>query len=995
MDGLGIVANIAAVLDLSAKVATLCFQYSTTVASARGDIKRLQSHVNGLAVALRAGKQLVEGPNSRPLVASRELAASLQVCTDELRRVHNKLDPGTGHEAMHRFGLRALKWPFNSKELEGIITNLERHEKTILLGLQIDQTNLLLRISERIEGMALKATHDMSIARKPNFVICSYEQLLQPAVNLVVPQQPVILPGYIPIAIHPPNEVGAARSRQDGHEQPKSTAVPCGLTLLPSGYLSPPCSTFKKTGLKSDTLMTLPTSPRNHVACSSEDLGVFDDAKISYSSLERHFNKACPRSRTYSQNSLLNRFRRLGSTEPFRRGSHNGFMRYTYPRRFLIQVDVVLESLQKQEDTDKNMQITIEDNGPKVLTLRTAASGGHNRFDVRGTYMLSNLLQELTLAKWYGRKQIVLDEARLNENPVDRLSRLIRDYFWENLTRQLDGFTIDLAARDPKDWTDDPRPRIYIPVGAPEQFEYYQQVAKDRPELRLDLQLLPETITPQLVRDMNDKPGVLALAMETVKDPETGKETLKGLPFVVPGGKFNELYGWDSYMIILGLLADGKVDLAKSIVRNFCFCIKHYGKVLNATRSYYLCRSQPPFLTDMALRVYEKIKHEPDAKEFLRMALLASIREYYNIWVAEPRLDPITGLSRYRPEGLGVPPEAEASHFAHILEPYAKKYGMTWQDFVKAYNREEIKEPELDEYFMHDRAMRESGHTTSYRLERVCANLATIDLNSLLFKYETDIAKTIRNVFGDKLVIPEEFNVSALKSGSVVTSAFWDRRSRRRKLAINKYLWNEDKGMYFDYDTVKKEQTVYESATTFWALWAGVSTPKQAANMVLKALPKFEAFGGLLSGTEMSRGNITLKRPNRQWDYPYGWAPQQILAWMGLARYSFDEESERLAYKWLFVIIKGFAEFNGTVVQKYDITRPLDPHRVDAEYGNQGLDFKGVATEGFGWVNASYVYGLQTITTHMRRALGTVTPYETLSRAFRQLELKDLAELTP
>ncbi|KAG7435661.1 Neutral trehalase [Fusarium oxysporum f. sp. raphani] len=841
MDGLGIVANIAAVLDLSAKVATLCFQYSTTVASARGDIKRLQSHVNGLAVALRAGKQLVEGPNSRPLVASRELAASLQVCTDELRRVHNKLDPGTGHEAMHRFGLRALKWPFNSKELEGIITNLERHEKTILLGLQIDQTNLLLRISERIEGMALKATHDMSIARKPNFVICSYEQLLQPAVNLVVPQQPVILPGYIPIAIHPPNEV-----------------------------------------------------------------------------------------------------------------------------------DVVLESLQKQEDTDKNMQITIEDNGPKVLTLRTAASGGHNRFDVRGTYMLSNLLQELTLAKWYGRKQIVLDEARLNENPVDRLSRLIRDYFWENLTRQLDGFTIDLAARDPKDWTDDPRPRIYIPVGAPEQFEYYQQVAKDRPELRLDVQLLPETITPQLVRDMNDKPGVLALAMETVKDPETGKETLKGLPFVVPGGKFNELYGWDSYMIILGLLADGKVDLAKSIVRNFCFCIKHYGKVLNATRSYYLCRSQPPFLTDMALRVYEKIKHEPDAKEFLRMALLASIREYYNIWVAEPRLDPITGLSRYRPEGLGVPPEAEASHFAHILEPYAKKYGMTWQDFVKAYNREEIKEPELDEYFMHDRAMRESGHTTSYRLER-----------------------TIRNVFGDKLVIPEEFNVSALKSGSVVTSAFWDRRSRRRKLAINKYLWNEDKGMYFDYDTVKKEQTVYESATTFWALWAGVSTPKQAANMVLKALPKFEAFGGLLSGTEMSRGNITLKRPNRQWDYPYGWAPQQILAWMGLARYSFDEESERLAYKWLFVIIKGFAEFNGTVVQKYHITRPLDPHRVDAEYGNQGLDFKGVATEGFGWVNASYVYGLQTITTHMRRALGTVTPYETLSRAFRQLELKDLAELTP
>ncbi|KAG7135649.1 Neutral trehalase like protein [Verticillium longisporum] len=210
-------------------------------------------------------------------------------------------------------------------------------------------------------------------------------------------------------------------------------------------------------------------------------------------------------------------------------------------------------------------------------------------------------------------------------------------------------------------------------------------------------------------------------------------------------------------MTSLGLLVNDRVQLAKSIVLNFCFCIEHYGKILNATRSYYLCRSQPPFLTDMALRVYEKIKHEPDAKDFLRTSLLAAMKEYHSVWVAEPRLDPVTGLSRYRPEGKGVPPETEADHFVHVLEPYAAKHGMTWQEFVKAYNAEDVKEPELDEYFMHDRAVRESGHDTSYRLEKVCANLATIDLNSLLFKYETDIGRTIRNVFGDKLVIPAEF----------------------------------------------------------------------------------------------------------------------------------------------------------------------------------------------------------------------------------------------
>ena len=582
----------------------------------------------------------------------------------------------------------------------------------------------------------------------------------------------------------------------------------------------------------------------------------------------------------------------------------------------------------------------------QVLTLRTAASNGYNRFDIRGTYMLSNLLQELSLAKEYGRKQIILDEARLNENPVNRLSRMIKDHFWEGLTRRIDASSIEIAARDPKDWTDDPRPRIYVPIGAPEQYAYYMKLAEERPEIRLDVQLLPEKITTDLVRDMNAKPGLLAVDMEEVIDPKTGEKTLKGRPFVVPGGRFNELYGWDSYMESLGLLVNDKVDLAKSMVLNFCFCIKHYGKILNATRSYYLCRSQPPFLTDMALRVFDKIRHEPGAKDFLRTAILAAIKEYHSVWVAEPRLDPITGLSRYRPEGRGIPPETEAGHFVHILEPYIEKHGITFDEFVEAYNNGKIVEPDLDEYFMHDRAVRESGHDTTYRFEGVCANLATIDLNSLLFKYETDIARTIRNLFNDKLEVPAEYCVGDMKPGHVESSALWDRRAKRRKLAIDKYLWSEKEGMYFDYDTAKREQCTYESATTFWALWAGVSSPKQAAAMVTKALPRFEAFGGLLSGTKESRGEIGIERPNRQWDYPYGWAPQQMLAWTGLYRYSFTEEAERLAYKWLFMITKAFVDFNGVVVEKYDVTRPIDPHRVDAEYGNQGLDFKGVAREG-------------------------------------------------
>ena len=579
--------------------------------------------------------------------------------------------------------------------------------------------------------------------------------------------------------------------------------------------------------------------------------------------------------------------------------------------------------------------------------MGTAASNGFNRYDIRGTYMLANLLQELTLAKGYGRQHIVLDEARLNENPVSRLSRLIRFSFWEGLTRRIDGSVIERVGKDPKDWTDDPRPRIYVPPGAPEQFEYYTRLAKKRPEIRLDVQWLPsEKITAEYVRDLNDKPGLLAVAMEEYTDPGTGEHDLRGLPFVVPGGRFNELYGWDSYMESLGLIVNNRVDLAKSMVQNFCFCIKHYGKILNANRSYYLGRSQPPFLTDMALRVFEKIRSEPGAFEFLRIAILAAIKEYHSVWMADPRLDPVTGLSRYRPEGMGVPPETEASHFVHLLQPYADKYNMTFEEFVRAYNHGVVKEPDLDEYFLHDRAVRESGHDTSYRLEKVAANLATIDLNSLLYKYETDIGRVIFQYFDDKLVVPPEFCAAGMQPNTVETSATWDRRTKRRRLAMDKYLWNESKGMYFDYDTVKREQTDYESATTFWAMWAGACTPRQASSLVLRALPKFEAFGGLVSGTQESRGVVSLSRPNRQWDYPYGWAPQQMLAWTGLLRYGYQEEAERLAYKWLYMITKAFVDFNGVVVEKYDVTRPVDPHRVDAEYGNQGSDFKGVAREG-------------------------------------------------
>ncbi|GME72683.1 unnamed protein product [Ambrosiozyma monospora] len=146
-------------------------------------------------------------------------------------------------------------------------------------------------------------------------------------------------------------------------------------------------------------------------------------------------------------------------------------------RFFISDIDATLEELLRNEDTDGNCQITIDDKGPKVLKLGTANSNGFKQYDIRGTYMLSNLLQELTIAKRMGRQQVILDEARLNENPVDRLKRLISGTFWKNLTRQMNEKSVlDMAVDTKIDTPEAKLPRIYVPWDDELQFNRIHQI---------------------------------------------------------------------------------------------------------------------------------------------------------------------------------------------------------------------------------------------------------------------------------------------------------------------------------------------------------------------------------------------------------------------------------------------------------------------------------------------------------------------------------------
>ncbi|KAI8320585.1 neutral trehalase [Martensiomyces pterosporus] len=676
------------------------------------------------------------------------------------------------------------------------------------------------------------------------------------------------------------------------------------------------------------------------------------------------------RSRTYQrkyggQSKSPSRPLSMQSISLHRRGSVDD--RTAHPRRFFIDIDTIEKAVLEQEDTDGDFQITIEDSGPKVLKVPTASSGGFRTFEIRGTYMLSNLLQEMALAKDCGLKQVVIDEDRLNENPVSRLSRMIRTTFWNGLVRCMDESGIQAICADPKNTKGDANPIIYVPYNDQPAFEYYTGIAKDLKDLNIEVVKLPKDITPQYVKSINNRFGILSLAADVSYDAN-GRLVYKPLAFVVPGGRFNEQYGWDSYFESLGLLVDGRYQLAKNMVDNFAYEIKHYGKILNANRSYYLTRSQPPFLTDMTLKVFEALpastpEEKEENHEWLRRSFDAAISEYFQVWMDKPRYDEKTGLSCYHPTGIGMPPETESTHFDHLIKPFAERLGVGIEEYKSMYTKDQISEPELDEYFVHDRAVRESGHDTTYRLEKRCASLATVDLNCLLYKYEVDIADTIDEHFGGRF---------AWTGGREMTAAEWRLRAETRRQNIDKYLWNEQKGLYFDYDVRLGEQSVYESVTAFWALWAGCATPRQARRLVDVGCRKFEVEGGLVSGTEESRGRITLHRPNRQWDFPFGWAPHQIMAWYGLYNYGFVDVARRFAYRWLFTITQSFVDFNGVVPEKFDVVRMT--HRVQVEYGNVGVDFKMVPREGFGWMNSSYQVGLTYLTSHMRRALGMLTP---------------------
>ena len=393
-------------------------------------------------------------------------------------------------------------------------------------------------------------------------------------------------------------------------------------------------------------------------------------------------------------------------------------------------------------------------------------------------------------------------------------------------------------------------------------------------------------------------------------------------PYVVPGGRFNEMYGWDSYFTQVGLVRDGEIELAQNIVDNFLYQIEHYGKILNANRSYYLTRSQPPFLTQMVLIAYRRSKD----KNWLRRSL-PLIERYYQYWTTGDHLVSDTALSRYYDSGSGPAPEVVASerdesgktHYDRVRE-YYRTHEIT--DYVVRDYYDAQTDRLTDLFYKGDRAMRESGFDPSNRFGPFSIDIISYNpvcLNSLLYMMERDTAEILREL------------------SQPAKARAWSQRAVKRMAQINQLMWDEKDGLYYDYNFRKKSVRRYPFVTTFYPLWAGIASPAQARR-VLNNLAKFERPGGLMTSTNET---------GSQWDAPFGWAPMQMIAVGGVRRYGYHEEADRISINFLSLILKEFIEHN-VVVEKYDVVRRDSDLRDGLKFGYSSNEI------GFGWTNAAF-----------------------------------------
>ena len=409
------------------------------------------------------------------------------------------------------------------------------------------------------------------------------------------------------------------------------------------------------------------------------------------------------------------------------------------------------------------------------------------------------------------------------------------------------------------------------------------------PELSLRTHI--RNLWPQLIRRSQSVP----LYGSALSLPE---------PYVVPGGRFREIYYWDSYFTMLGLRLDGRQPLVESMIADFVSLVERFGHIPNGTRTYYLSRSQPPFFALM-------LDLSQNTDRTLAARRLAALRREHAWWMKGSACLDRSGACLHvvrMPDGSLLnrywdnrdTPRDESWAEDHATAAKAERpAGQVQRDLRSAAESGW----DFSARWLRDPNRLSSIHTT---------DIVPIDLNALLWVMERRIAT----------------RCAAL--GDAACTTRYEALANRRKAAIERYLWRPADSRYADWDWIERRPTVVVSAATLFPLFVGLASRPQAQAVARTVKDKLLADGGI---------RTTTRRTGQQWDAPNGWAPLQWIAIDGLARYGQAQLAREIARRWIATVRRTYRE-TGKMLEKYDVEE-----RKPGGGGEYPLQ------DGFGWTN--------------------------------------------
>lgn len=425
---------------------------------------------------------------------------------------------------------------------------------------------------------------------------------------------------------------------------------------------------------------------------------------------------------------------------------------------------------------------------------------------------------------------------------------------------------------------------------------------------------LPATPQPVFTQGLSLQQHLSELWTTLTRPKDTVRKNSSLLPlpgsYVVPGGRFREIYYWDSYFTMQGLAVSNRFDLIEDMLDNFKFLIDQYGHIPNGNRNYYLSRSQPPYFALMVELLHQK-KGDAVYKKYF-----SALEKEYRWWMQGAET---VGKGKASRRVVKLPDGAVLNRY------YDDNNAPRQESYIQDVTTAKEYTGTDKRVYTHIRAGAESGWDFSSRwfgdtvsLHTIeTTNIIPVDLNSLLFANEQILMH------------------AAKASGQPTKAKLYTQRAEKRKAALLKYCWNKALNYFFDYDFTEKHTTDKWTLAGVMPLFVNAASNQQAAAVKNVVEEKFLRDGGVVT---------SIYPTGQQWDAPNGWAPLQFVTVQGLMNYRHNDMAKTIADRWMTVNEKVF-KATGRMLEKYNVE-------------NTGLESGGgeyPTQDGFGWTNGVYL----------------------------------------